>query len=170
MEPIKIHVSGAGASLVQTQEITAGMVGLPVAFTFDPTWNDLTKSAIFRAGGVSRMIVCIDDAAQVPPEVLTQPRYDLEIGVLGLDESGSVVIPTVWLHVGTIREGTDQAAQEAAQPTQPAWQQAIAKVGSMERQLLTAMENIATVGKAAQQIIDNEQLLEALTDGDEVEY
>lgn len=106
MEAIKIEVTGNIARVIEKPaKITSGTVGLPVEFTFDSQWEGLDKIAVFQAGYVRKHMVLVVDATAVPMEVLARPGVRLNIGVYGVNEDGSVAIPTIWTSLGNIREG-----------------------------------------------------------------
>lgn len=106
MKPIKITVTGSNARVTEKPVITSGTVGLPVEFTFDKAWEGLSKTAVFRAGSRSFPVRCVQSTAIVPWEVLEKPGIGLYIGVFGTDTTGAVRIPTVWVLVDTVRQGT----------------------------------------------------------------
>lgn len=115
MESIKIEVTGNIARVIEKPlRITAGTVGLPVEFTFDSQWDGLLKTAVFQAEQVSRDEGLLNDATVVPWEVLEQPNVRLCIGVYGVNEKGSVALPTVWVNVCTIRAGANPGAGPSA--------------------------------------------------------
>ena len=131
MEPIKIFVNGADAEVVQAPVITTGMVGCPVEFSFDAAWEDLSISALYRAAGICRMEAAITARGTVASEVLQLPGHMLQVGVFGVSEDGTVVIPTVWVDVDYIQEGVDTEAEEAAEPELPVWMQVLAKLNAV---------------------------------------
>lgn len=106
MEAIKIEVTGNIARVIEKPvRITSGTVGLPVEFTFDSQWDGLSKIAVFQAGYVRKDMVVVDDATVVPMENMVKPNVRLNIGVYGVNEDGSVAIPTIWANAGQIRDG-----------------------------------------------------------------
>jgi hypothetical protein len=106
MEAIKIEVAGNIAKVTEKPlRITSGAVGLPVEFTFDSQWDGLSKIAVFQACHVRKYMVLEDDATVAPMEIMAKPNVRLNIGVYGVNEDGSVAIPTIWANAGTIREG-----------------------------------------------------------------
>lgn len=106
MEAIKIEVTGNIARVIEKPaKITSGTVGLPVGFTFDSQWEGLDKIAVFQAGYVRKHMALVVDSTAVPMEVLARPGVRLNIGVYGVNEDGSVAIPTIWTSLGNIREG-----------------------------------------------------------------
>ena len=126
MTNIAITVAGADISARVDGILTAGMVGVPVKFTFDETWEDLEKTAIFRAGGES---YCIRDVQEqsvtLPWEVLRKQGCTLYVGVYGIAHDGSLAIPTLWAEAGIIQPGADPEATPGCDPTLPAWKEAL---------------------------------------------
>lgn len=115
MEGIKIEVIGNIAKVIEKPtHITSGTIGLPVYFTFDSQWEGLKKVAVFHAGNVKKDTVVVDGTTAVPMEVLAIPKFRLQIGVCGMNEDGSVAIPTIWANLGTIRHGAVPSGNEGS--------------------------------------------------------
>ena len=114
---IKIAVSQADATLVQTTTLTAGMQNLPVVkFSFTDEWAGLGKTAVCRAGSVCLDVLVLNDQITVPYECLETAGVNLIIGVYGADTQ--VVIPTVWCSAGEILDGTEvEEASNVGTPT-----------------------------------------------------
>lgn len=125
MKGLEITVTGAHAQLTGEALLTGGMVGLPVTFTFDENWAGLRKTAVFRAGG--KTVSCLDaeDVVTAPWEVMAQSGCELQIGVYGENEDGTLVIPTVWVTAGTIQPGADPAGDLAGEPAMKIWDLAL---------------------------------------------
>ena len=103
---IKISVSQADATLVQSTTLTAGMVNLPIVkFSFTDEWSGLGKTAVVRAGSVVETVLITNNQITVPVECLETAGVNLIVGVYGTD--ATVVIPTVWCSCGEILDGTD---------------------------------------------------------------
>ena len=123
MTSIKAQVTGADMTVELTGLLTGGMVGVPVEFSFDAVWDGLIKTAVFRAGTVSKDVVDVKAEAVIPWEVMLQEEYMLQIGVYGCNADGSIVIPTVWADTGLILPGADPSGDPGADPSLPVWQQ-----------------------------------------------
>lgn len=123
MEVLQITVTGQQAQVAEPILLTAGTVGLPVAFTFDEDWEELEKIAVFRAGG--RILSCPleQDRCQVPWEIMEQGGCTLHAGAYGCNDDGTMAIPTVWAQVGVIQPGADPEADPGRDPQLPQWQQ-----------------------------------------------
>lgn len=94
---LAFHFSGASGEMTESQMLTAGMVGKQVKFTFSEEWDGLRKVAIYQAGGITESTVDVQEVDTIPPQVLSEPLQKLYVGVYGVAEDGSVVIPTVFV-------------------------------------------------------------------------
>lgn len=123
MSNIQIAVSAADAAVTAPATLTSGMVGATVTFAFSGTaWQSLRKIAVFRAGSVRRDVEETDwsgSVCTIPWECLSEADERLLVGVYGMDEAGTVVIPTVYADCGWIWPGADPAGDPAADPTGP---------------------------------------------------
>lgn len=125
MSNIHIAVSDADAAVTVPATLTGGMVGTAVTFTFSGTaWTDLTKVAVFKAGGVQREVARADwngDACPIPWECLQAAGERLLVGVYGTDSAGTVILPTVYADCGWIQPGAALSGETAAEPTAPVY-------------------------------------------------
>lgn len=122
---ISVKVSGASIEVSASEPLTSGTVGATASFSFDDTWDGLTKTAVFRSGGVTRDVVNISRPVIVPWEVLTKAYSDLYVGVYGTDDE-NIGFPTLWAKVGTIQPGADPSGDESADPSPLVWEQMLA--------------------------------------------
>ncbi len=141
---IQIDICGSAAAIRNQQILTCGTVGATVHFRFDEPWQNLTKTAVFRCGDITRDVVDITDAARIPQEVLTLPGMPLQIGVYGASRDGSLVIPTVWATTYPVQPGADPSGDPGLAPENPAWQQALNRIGDID----TALEEILALQEA----------------------
>ena len=117
MKNITVCVQGADAYTDFCGTLTTGMVGVPVAFSFDSVWGGLQKIAVFRRGdAVKDRALLGTEQTTVPWEVLTDEGY-LEIGVEGRNADGTVVIPTVWTKAAQVIAGATASLDPGAEPT-----------------------------------------------------
>lgn len=129
---IKIAVSQADATLVQTVTLTAGMQNLPIVkFSFSDEWAGLGKTAVVRAGSVVLELLVVNNQITVPYEALEVAGVNLIIGVYGTD--AAVAIPTVWCSCGEILDGTDvNEPSNVGEATPELVDQMIAYAGEIE--------------------------------------
>ena len=126
MEPIKISVTGALATVTQKPVLTSGTVGLGVEFTFDEAWTGLRKTAVFRCGNRPiPPVLCEENRSVVPWEALEKPGCTLFVGVYGTDSEG-IDLPTVWAEVDRVREGATVPDVDPSEPTPNAYEQLLA--------------------------------------------
>lgn len=136
MEKIKLQVSGSQIQVIaRPAAITAGTVGLEAEFSFDSHWDNLAKTVIFRAGDTVITAALEQDTHIVPWEVLEKPDLWLIVGVYGANPEGTVVIPTLWTKVAAVYTGVDPEGDPALEPSNPIWQETLARVANMEPQL-----------------------------------
>lgn len=113
----------------EREAVTSGSVNVyPVRFSFSEDWENLTKTAVFRAGEKT-VSVALGDSGEcsVPWEVLETPLLRLEAGVYGT-QGGEIVLPTVWADLGFILTGA-APGDEARPPTPELWRQELARKG-----------------------------------------
>lgn len=87
--------------------LTTGSVGETVELDFSDDWDGLEKFAVFRAYDVSEAAAISGDFIEIPARVLTKPDVQLLLGVYGINTEGTVIIPTVYVDLGTIRVGAN---------------------------------------------------------------
>lgn len=133
METIKILVTGANAVVENAPVITCGMVGLSVELHYDESWDGLHKTLVYKAGDIIRDQILDQGGGVVPGELLQIPYRTLQIGIYGANPDGSVVIPTVWVQVGQIREGVNPVADPGTDPALPVWQQLLTRLDALEQ-------------------------------------
>lgn len=111
------------------EPVTSGSVNVYRArFEFSDDWDGLTRTAVFKAGAVSRSVLLGGDGeCTVPWEVLEKPSTKLQAGVYGT-LGGEVVLPTIWADLGVILEGTT-TGEDAKPPTPDIWEQRLAAKG-----------------------------------------
>ena len=115
MISIEVKVNGTEATAITTGKITSGMVGVPVLIEYSNEWDELEKIAVFKNGDLKRKKGPVGTSTSVPWEVIRKPGI-LEIGIIGKNSDGSIVIPTVWCTVGKVFEGANAEIQAAPNP------------------------------------------------------
>jgi hypothetical protein len=123
---ISIFVSKALAVVTDNETLTSGMIGAEMKFSFSDDWDNLTKTAIFRAGDVTKAVTqgqWAGNVCTIPHETLATAGEGLRVGVYGVNDDKKVIIPTVWATVGVVRVGVDPSADESTDGTLPVWAQ-----------------------------------------------
>lgn len=92
-----------------------------VQFRFSDDWIGVTKTAVFRTpDGSMTQVVPNDGLVQIPWEVLKKYGVNLLCGVYGT-KAGATVLPTVWVNLGYIHEGS--TAETPDDPSPDVYQQ-----------------------------------------------
>lgn len=117
---ILLDINGACAAIRKQEVLTAGRVGAVAKFVFDERWEGVAKTAVFRAGEITKDAVISDSVAKIPHEVLVE-GVPLEVGVYGTKDDGAIVIPTVWAKTNPVKAGVDPSGDESADPSLPFW-------------------------------------------------
>ena len=151
MEAIKVEVTGNIARVIERPaKITSGIRGLPVEFTFDSQWEGLTKTAVFRAGEITKTVIDPKAGDTVPWEVLEKPCVWLSIGVYGENKDGSVVIPTTWANVCPIHVGVDPDGDPSTTPTPSIWQDMMNYIASLSTKPAARVDKVVLLASAWQ--------------------
>lgn len=119
MTKIDLKCTGANLSARVDGEITAGMRGIGVEISFDEAWQGLTPVLVVSCGEtVRRMAVDASGHSSVPWECCISGEK-LNVGLCGLNEDGTVKLPTVWASCGRVHPSPEdvQAEQGSAPPT-----------------------------------------------------
>lgn len=137
---ILMDINGVRAVIRKQDVLTAGMVGQQVEFRFDESWDKMGKTAVFRAGDVTKDVTVTNSIAKVPHEVLI-PGVAVEIGVYGSKDDGAIVIPTVWAKTNIVEFGADPSGDESVDPTLPIWGQIQEEVEQIHEEVEQIKEN-----------------------------
>ena len=123
--------TGVDGSMTECETLTSGMVGKQVQLQFDSSWDRLSKTVVFRAADVNRVVINPGSNLVVIPEaVLARPFGKLFVGVYGTDASGTVVIPTIMAEGPMIRYGADPIEDETAKEL-PVWENLQNQIGNL---------------------------------------
>lgn len=139
---ITITVENAVAKAQRDVTLTTGMVGVQAHFIFDDAWDGLSKTAVFRRGGITRDVVMHGDTVPVPPEVLAAPTGRLQIGVYGANSDGTTVIPTTWAEGPSVSPGSKPSGDTSTDPGLPVWAQLQSMIGDLDDLTTDANDNL----------------------------
>ena len=139
---IEVHVSGTTVNPKLYGALTAGMVGVPVAFSFDESWNDMNRIAVFKGCTTKTRALVEGNDTTVPYEVLQSSGFALEIGVEGRTADGTIVYPSVMKWVGTIQEGADASADPGAEPSPTVYDDIMSAIGNLDSLKTIAKESL----------------------------
>lgn len=130
---IKVEVHSTRAVIRSQEPLTVGLRGAKVRFAFGGDWESLGKTAVFRQGEKTVTVADIGQEVTIPWEVLTMAGVPVQIGVYGMDASGAVAIPTLWVSTEPVQPGADPEGDPTTEYTQPFWEQILQKTGTMEQ-------------------------------------
>lgn len=148
MEIAKISVNGVHALVMSRMPVPSGIVGATVRFDYGDVWDGLTKTVVFR-GAETRDILDAGEHVTVPPETVAEAGHRLEIGIYGVNEDGTLVIPTLWADLGMIREAADPSGDETTDSSLSVWAQLLVMIGSLENLDTTEKTNlVAAINEA----------------------
>lgn len=128
-----IMVGKALATVTNSETLTAGMVGAKIQFTFSDDWTGYSKSAVFTADDVTKVIIenqWKDGECYIPHEVLEKAGEVLKVGVYGVKDGNVTITPTIWASLGTIHEAVEPDEDVSTDPTLPVWAQLQADLDS----------------------------------------
>ena len=109
---LTFRFTGVNGEMVEEEMLTAGMVGKTVQFEFSSDWDDLQKTAVYRAGEVLCTTPGVEDTDTIPAAVLAASMERLKVGVYGTSADGSLVTPTIYAMGPFIQISTQEAGAE----------------------------------------------------------
>ncbi len=148
---LTFHFTGADGSMTESETLTSGMEGREILLNLDSSWDNLTKTAVFRAGEITRVVMNPGDAVTIPPEVLERPFVRLLVGVYGTDAEGSLVIPTVMAEGPMIEPGANPVEDGYAKDL-PVWKNLQSQINNLAYKM-EALDDSAFPEEAAQLLI-----------------
>ena len=116
----------------QKEWITTGSSGIQVQFLFSDDWEGLSKFAVFRNAEIeeSKIPIALPESnlTELPAENCAAEYVDekVYVGVYGSDGLGHIIIPTIWVSLGVLKEGAAYEGMDPPQPTQDMWAQILA--------------------------------------------
>lgn len=116
----ELNVQKNQIAVTSREDVTSGSAGVyRVRFTFSEDWTGLTKTAVFRAGGVGVSVLLTGEECDVPPEVTGKclAGYGLRVGLYGV-RGDAVILNTVWSDLATIQDGVCTPHEEPFTPSQ----------------------------------------------------
>lgn len=116
----------------QKEWITTGSSGIQVQFLFSDDWEGLSKFAVFRNAEIeeSKIPIALTESnlTELPAENCAAEYVDekVYVGVYGSDGLGHIIIPTIWVSLGVLKEGAAYEGMDPPQPTPDMWAQILA--------------------------------------------
>lgn len=113
--------------------IPRGITGAALELRFSEEWEGLKKTAVFRAGDVTRDVLDVGSTVVIPWECTQEAGAVLEVGIYGTGEDRA--IPTLWAVIGTVCEATDPSGDTGTDPALPVWAQLQNRTNDLQDQL-----------------------------------
>lgn len=139
----------------QKEWITTGSSGIQVQFLFSADWDGLAKFAVFRNAEIEESVIPIalpaSGLTELPAENCAAEYVDekVYVGVYGTDGLGHIIIPTIWVSLGVLKEGAAYEGMDPPQPTQDMWAQILAIAQNAGAENAEAAEKAAGEAKDA---------------------
>ena len=116
----------------QKEWLTTGSSGIQVQFLFSDDWDGLSKFAVFRNAEIEESVIPIalpeSNLTELPAENCAAEYVEekVYVGVYGSDGLGHIIIPTIWVSLGVLKEGAAYEGMDPPQPTPDMWAQILA--------------------------------------------
>lgn len=107
------------ASATSDDPVTTGSAGIPVTVTLTPDYTGLNATLVFENGTTYADVPLLGQDVTVPRDVCLKTGK-LRMGVYASDQSGEVVIPTIWADVSPVVVGVRPSGIDPAPPA-PSW-------------------------------------------------
>lgn len=148
MTTVYLKCTGANLRAQVHGEITAGMRGIAVEISFDEAWQGLTPVLVAAcADTVKRMAVDGAGRTGIPWECCISGEM-LKLGVYGMNDDGTVKLPTVWVSCGKVLPSTDDVqAEESSAPPTPTLLEQITALANQAQAAAHAVTEAAQQGK-----------------------
>lgn len=101
------------------QPITAGSRGVPAEIHLSPEYDGLVVTAFFRSEYGAWPVVLNETPGTVtiPWEAMEKKSLTFDVGVVGKNGDGTIVIPTIWARAGKIVPATEDSGLEPSDPS-----------------------------------------------------
>ena len=152
----RIKINNNSAEIVEQEFYTSGMVGAKIAFQFSEEWNGLTKTIVFRTDHLQKDVLNVTNVCTIPHECLEKAGERLVVGVYGTN-GNDIVIPTIYVSLGRIKQGADPSGDVSIDPTLPVWAQIQALMGNLNDLNTEAKSNLVAAVNEVKQTADNKQ-------------
>ena len=145
----------------QKEWITTGSSGIQVQFLFSADWDGLAKFAVFRNAEIEESVIPIalpaSGLTELPAENCAAEYVDekVYVGVYGTDGLGHIIIPTIWVSLGVLKEGAAYEGMDPPQPTQDMWAQILAIAQNAGAENAAAAEQSAEEAEASKEAIQD---------------
>ena len=152
----RIKINNNSAEIVGEEFYTSGMVGAKIAFQFSEEWNGLTKTAVFRTDHLQKDVLNVTNVCTIPHECLEKAGERLVVGVYGTN-GNDIVIPTIYVSLGRIKQGADPSGDVSADPSLPVWAQVQEAIGNLSQIETETKDSLVAAINEVKQTADSKQ-------------
>lgn len=146
---IKVRYSKVCGRCMLREPLTSGMVGQTIHFEYSHDFDGLMTTAVFTDGKNTINVVNPGNECVIPHEVLTTVGATVKVGIYAV-KGDELVIPTVYVTIGTVLKGADPNGDISVDPTLPVWAQMQSDVGNLNDLTTEAKNNlVAAINEAA---------------------
>ena len=137
-----VCVSGATAVAIDLKPIPRGIKGAVVELRYDDSiWAGLRKKVTFR-GSAETEDICDENTVTFPAEVAQKKNARVSVGITGVSEDGTVIIPTLWADLGSVRDSAYGNYPAPGEPVPPVWAQLLTMIGDLKNLDTEAKDNL----------------------------
>ena len=137
-----VCVSGATAVAIDLKPIPRGITGAVVELRYDDSiWAGLRKKVAFR-GSAETEDLCDKNTVTFPAEVAQKKNARVSVGITGVSEDGTVIIPTLWADLGSVRDSAYGNYPAPGEPVPPVWAQLLTMIGDLKNLDTEAKDNL----------------------------
>ena len=127
-----VCVSGATAVAIDLKPIPRGITGAVVELRYDDSiWAGLRKKVAFR-GSAETEDICDGSTVTFPAEVAQKKNARVSVGITGVSEDGTVIIPTLWADLGKVLDSAYGNYPAPGEPVPPVWAQLLTMIGDLK--------------------------------------
>lgn len=137
-----VCVSGATAVAIDPKPIPRGITGAVVELRYDDSiWAGLRKKVAFR-GSAETEDLCDGSTVTFPAEVAQKKNAQVTVGITGVSEDGTVIIPTLWADLGKVLDSAYGNYPAPGEPVPPVWAQLLTMIGDLKNLDTEAKDNL----------------------------
>ena len=153
---IKVIYNKVCGRCVQSEPLTAGMVGQTIHFEYSHDFDGLAVTAVFTDGKNTVDVVNPGNECIIPHEVLTTVGAIVKVGIYAT-RGNELVIPTIYAHIGAVLKGADPSGDVSIDPTLPVWAQTQALIGDLNALETETKDSLVAAINEVKQTTDTKQ-------------
>ena len=138
------------------QPITAGSRGVPAEIHLSPDYDGLVVTTFFRSeyGAWPVVLGETPGTVTIPWEAMEKKSLTFDVGVVGKNGDGTIVIPTIWARAGKIVPATEDSGLEPGDPSADIGAQIVEQARAAAEQAEAAAEAAEDARDKMPRIVD----------------